>query len=183
MIVLAVDPSLRSTGLAQWGRPLVGVSNVGAALWRDIHVATLKCPSKHRGVARLAWYRARFVELFIHADLIMCEGYAYHAKGRAAVSLGELGGVLRLTAQDSGAPLVEVPPATVKKLATGKGNAPKEAVLVAAVRRLQYPGASHDEADALWLLEAALQRHHPDIAVQLPKSHNDALASIPWGNA
>lgn len=180
MIVLAVDPSLRSTGLAQYGRPLTDPDVAGEPMWRGIHVGRLRQP-RLKGVARLAWYRGRFAPLFANADLIVCEGYAYHAKGRAAVSLGELGGVLRLTAQDAGTALVEVPPTVVKKLATGKGNASKEAVLAAAVRRMQYMGASPDEADALWLLEAALQHHQLAHALKLPQSHTDVLNSIEWG--
>lgn len=49
-----------------------------------------------------------------------------------------------------------IPVGTVKKLATGKGNANKAAMLAAA--RAKWPGQAvkdDNQADALWLLEAA----------------------------
>lgn len=42
---------------------------------------------------------------------------------------------------------------TLKKYATGKGNASKPLVLTEAVRRLDYPGSDNNEADALWLAD------------------------------
>lgn len=45
--------------------------------------------------------------------------------------------------------------ATLKKFATGKGNAKKPAMIEAARKKLGYQGKSDDEADALWLLEYA----------------------------
>ena len=52
-------------------------------------------------------------------------------------------------------PYEGVPVATIKKFATGKGNAGKEEV-IAAVRRIGHAPADDNEADALALLEWAL---------------------------
>jgi Holliday junction resolvasome RuvABC endonuclease subunit len=49
-----------------------------------------------------------------------------------------------------------VPVATIKRHATGKGNADKEAV-IAAVRALGFDAADDNEADALALLDWALE--------------------------
>ena len=73
-----------------------------------------------------------------------------------------------------------MPPSCRAKLATGKGNASKDAVLVAAVRRLAYDGHLHDEADALWLLQAALHHYGLPGAVDLPKGHLQALDKLRW---
>lgn len=48
---------------------------------------------------------------------------------------------------------VGVPVGTVKKHATGKGNAPKEAMIAAAEARWGVTMSSDNEADALWVGE------------------------------
>lgn len=86
--------------------------------------------------------------------------------------------VARLTG--AGVPVVEVTPQAVKTYATGKGNADKDDVLSAVVRR--YPGVAvtkNDEADALVL--AAMGRRalgHPlDV---LPAAHLRAMTKAAW---
>ena len=46
---------------------------------------------------------------------------------------------------------------SVKRHATGNGNAKKEAMMKAAKTKLGYEGKSEDEVDALWVLSAYLQ--------------------------
>lgn len=72
-----------------------------------------------------------------------------------------------------------VPPATLKKYSVGHGNAPKGQMLVAAVKRLDYDGHSHDEADALFLREMALD-HYGVVDSKVPKASREMLAKINW---
>lgn len=161
MNILGLDPSLSATGYAL----------------PSGYVGTFT--PKGRRVERLG-NAAQWIEEILHVheiDVVYLEGYSYGSKGRAAISLGELGGVLRLAIADAGVKMVEVSPATLKKYATGAGNAAKERVLVAAVKRLDYGGHSTDEADALWLYElgaciAGVRDH------RVPKSHLNALKKI-----
>lgn len=53
--------------------------------------------------------------------------------------------------ESEGIPVIEVPPTTLKKWGTGKGNAGKDMVLAAAVRRWPDVITQNDEADAAWL--------------------------------
>lgn len=164
--VLALDLSLTSTGVAR---------SMATAY------ATQRIRPTGRGTARLADIRDQVLALaqggddpllggrYRAVDLVVLEGYAY--AGHQAHQLGELGGVIRVALHDAGIPWVAVPPATVKKLATGAGNAKKEQVLLAAVRRLGYTGDSNDEADALWLLEAARQYYLMAGRERLPQAH------------
>jgi crossover junction endodeoxyribonuclease RuvC len=57
-------------------------------------------------------------------SIIFIEGYSFGSKGRAIFQIAENGGILkyRLTGQEYHI----IPPANVKKFATGKGNANKE---------------------------------------------------------
>lgn len=110
--------------------------------------------------------------------LVAIEGYAFGRTNKAH-HIGELGGVIRLMLHERGQAWTEVPPASVKKYATGKGNANKNDMLAASIRQLGYEGSSGDEADALWLRAMALDHlGHP--VVEVPVSHREALAKVSW---
>lgn len=165
LVVLALDPSLRATGWAH----------------SDGQSGVLSTPrAVGSGVERLAWIRDGVLDLAAGADLVLIEGYSFASRGRAVVSLGELGGVLRLALHEAGLVVVEVAPAVRCRYATGKGNAPKEAVLAAAIRRLGYAGHKHDEADALWLLALARDRYDLPGRVDVPQAHRTALEGVAW---
>lgn len=104
-----------------------------------------------------------------------------HGLGRT----GMLHGVVRLALHDFAddcqiAAVVFVPPASLKRYATGKGNAGKPQVMAEAIRRLGYQGSDDNEADALWLRELGLARYLPDQAVVVPQTHRSALDGIDW---
>ena len=161
MTYLGLDLSLTSTGLALTG---------DTPPWR--------IRPKTTGVRRLAEIRDAII-LNVKAyrpDLIAVEGYAY-GRPNGMAALGELGGVVRLAIHEAGARWVNVPPSSVKKYATGTGNAKKEAVLAAAIRRLGYAGSSTDEADALWLAHIAAEIDgHP--AIDMPALNRAGLRGV-----
>jgi Holliday junction resolvasome RuvABC endonuclease subunit len=161
--VLGLDLSLTATGIADpTGR-----------------LFTIK-PRGRRGMQRLAYIRNRILEqVALGTDLVAIEGYSYASKGSSGVSLGELGGVIRLALWEAGTPLAEVPPSCLKKYATGRGNASKDEVLVACVKRLGLEPRSNNESDAAWLRAMALD-HCGQPLVSLPETHLAALGSITW---
>ena len=77
-------------------------------------------------------------------------------------------------------PIVEIPPTTLKKFATGSGNADKPKMLAEAIRRLAYGGSSLDEADALWLLQMGLHYYGGEGKIELPAKNYEAMAAITW---
>ena len=86
-------------------------------------------------------------------DLVVIEDLV--ARSQAAATLGVLHGVVRAALWHRTA--VElVPPATLKKYATGKGNADKHAV-VAAVTARGFRPADDNEADAIAILLWAME--------------------------
>ncbi len=166
MRVLCLDLSLTRTGVADSAAPsrpyvLAPPSKVGRS-WGRIH-----------------WFRQRVQKILIGADLLVCEGYAYHSATNA-VAAGELGGVVKYLAYCMGVPVVDIAPATLKKVATGRGNAKKGAVLAEAIRRLGYTGHDDNEADALFLLQAAAQHYDLPCKIDLPKSHTSTLGKVAW---
>jgi crossover junction endodeoxyribonuclease RuvC len=161
VLVIGVDLSLTGTGIARFdGEP------------------ALLSPGKRRGMERLAWVRDG-VLAFASATpdtIVAVEGYSYGSHS-AAYDLGELGGVVRLALYEAGIVYVDVPPAVAKGYATGKGNANKNEMLVAAAKRLGYEGTSNDEADALWCRAAVLAvRGEPVVA--MPQAHNRHLEKL-----
>jgi hypothetical protein len=124
-----------------------------------------------------------------HADLVVIEGYAFAGGGRKtkggagmpshAHALGELGGVVRLALWEAGVAYVDVAPASLKRYATGKGNAPKAEVMMAAGKRLGYDGHDDNESDALWLWHMAMDAYGC-VVVKMPETHRVALAAVKW---
>lgn len=81
---------------------------------------------------------------------------------------------------ERGVRVVEVPPSTLKRYATGKGNASKDAVLLAVARRYPHVDVqSNDEADAL-VLAAMGARHLGSPIDDLPKAHLAAMDAVAW---
>lgn len=163
--VLGLDLSLTATGVA------------------DIDGTPSTLTSSLTGPARLHDLRNQ-VDRLTHTQttcrvsLVAIEGYAMgSARQSHSYAIGELGGVIRHRLWMHNLPFVEVPPALVKKYATGKGNAPKDLVLVEAVKRLGYEGSSKDEADALWLRALVLDALGEPV-VTVPAAHREALAKV-----
>lgn len=160
--ILGVDASATATGLC------------GPTDWR---MNTFK--PKVVGPARLYAIR-EYVHAFAkQADVIVIEGYSFSSKGTGIYQVAEVGGVLRLMLWELCVPYVEVPPASLKRFATGRGNAPKEALLVQCVRRLNLDPVDSDQSDAAWLRAMGLAAYNA-LDVALPQAQRSALDGLPW---
>lgn len=182
-VVVGIDLSLTSTGIAEirWG-------DLDAP--DDTTVATRRIQSAGRAGASLADRQARLhrlagqvVEWAAYADLTVIEGpsLGQARQGGQHDRSGLWWLVIDLLTDAYDSVAVEVPPACRSKYACGKGNAPKDAVLAAVIRR--YPDidvTGNDVADAL-TLAAMGARHlgHP-IEASLPQTHLDAMTRIRW---
>ena len=164
MRVLALDLSLTASGWATQGGYGVLTPPAGRA----------------RGLPRVSWIRDAVLALAAGAEVVAVEGLAFGARGQAMLDLAGLGWVVRLALAEAGVRFVDIPPSTLKKFATGKGNAAKPEMLAAAIRRLGYEGHQADEVDALWLLQAALTHYDLPGAVGLPQAQRAALDAVSW---
>lgn len=162
MITVGLDLSLTSTGVARIGD-------------YQPSIFTVPTNDKHPLGQRLDTIKKALWPATFSADLIVIEDLPTHAKGAGKTAM--VHGLIRWMLWRDDYETIVVTPATLKVLATGKGNAGKEEVLVAAVNRLGYAGHSTDEADALWL--AHLGAHYlGQPAVDLPATHLRALAKL-----
>lgn len=111
-------------------------------------------------------------------DLVVVEGLAVHGHGNG-MTAAQLMGALKFVLIGRGVPYAEVPPATLKKFATGRGNADKTAMALAAFKRAGVEFADDNQCDAWWLRQAGLTAlGSPE--VDLPQAQVDALAKVDW---
>lgn len=161
--VLGVDLSLTSTGIAQ--RRTVG---------------RLTPPKGVTGLDRLRWIRQHVLVASAGVDLVVVEGLAFSSNtGKASERAGAWW--LVVDALDAaGLSVAVVPPASRCRYATGKGNAPKDAVLAAACRRFpDVDVTGNDQADALWLAAMGCEYLGAPM-VELPVAHRQALSGVAW---
>ena len=119
--------------------------------------------------------------------LVMIEHYAFGARGAAMISLGELGGVIRLALYESKIPYIEVPPTLAKKFVTGKGNSNKNVVLLEMYKRFGEDLSDDNVADATGMMylgraavgleEKPLLAFQKDALTELLKMHAKAHPS------
>jgi len=114
-------------------------------------------------------------------DLVAVEDYALGSPGRLSlIRLGEVGGVIRTRLFELDTPLVLIPPTSLKRFATGNGNATKEQMVRRAIELgCIAPGGTapnDDEADAWHLRRMARAAYGLEGA--LSDSELDALAGI-----
>ncbi len=80
---------------------------------------------------------------------------------KAAIQLGEVRGVIYLSAQEQGIPVLEVKPTEVKSALTGSGRADKEQMMktIRQILRIENPLSSSHAGDALALALTGLSRN------------------------
>ena len=168
LAVVGLDLSLTSTGIAR----------IGEKTWADRIVPRVT------SYQRMAFIVSAVADLVSDADLVVVEGPSF-GSGANSRQAGhhERGGLWWLVTYRlwrKAVPFAVVPPATLKRYATGKGNATKDAVLAAAIRR--YPAVEfdgNDQADALVLAAMGADHHGRPIA-PVPQANRAALGSVTW---
>lgn len=111
------------------------------------------------------------------ADLLVVEGPV--ARSQTAYILGQLHGIVKRLCKRHSLPYVFVPPATLKAYATGKGNADKTQMAIAALKRAGREFADDNQCDAAWLRWAALD-HYGLAEFDVPQAQRDRLAKVSW---
>lgn len=167
--VVTLDLSLTATGIAGIG---------GGGAWVDT------ITTRHTGYPRLHSIRDVVRSYAAHAHLVVVEGPSYGSgMGRREKGHHERAGLWWLITYmlwSADIPVAVMPPGAVKRYATGRGNADKDAVMLAAARR--YPDvliANNNEGDALVMLAAALDHLGYPLA-PVPRTHRAALAAVDW---
>ena len=164
--VVGLDLSIAATGTA-WR----------VSQWSEVTTETLrgKAADGDLRLEVLATLVADLVE--DDTDLVVIEDLPTHAK--SAGITGMVHGAVRVELIRAGAPYALVAPATLKKFATGKGNADKTAMAIAALKRGGREFRDDNECDAWWLWVAGMTRlGHPPFS--LPADQVAALDKAKW---
>ncbi len=144
MRVLAVDASLRNTGVA-----IVDANNGKP---RSIYFGTIHNASSLRSSSCLVAIRDRLVELIREHEPDCCalESVIYVQSHKTAILLGAARGAAILAAAENGLPVFEYSPRRIKQSTVGRGAAEKDQVafMVRALLGLTETPAA-DAADAL----------------------------------
>lgn len=121
-------------------------------------------PRRHEGGGmRYLTFRTNLRVLSHEIDLVVYEEVRRHLGTDAAHVYGGLLAVLQAECEERKIPYQGVPVGTIKRFATGKGNADKGTMVAAA--QVRWPNVKDDnEADALWLLAWAIQEFAPATA-------------------
>jgi Holliday junction resolvasome RuvABC endonuclease subunit len=164
----AGSPALRVLGLD------LSITATGYAL-PDGQTATFKGPWK--GDWRIVAIKEAVAGHADLVDLAVIEDLPTHAK--AAGITGMVHGAVRAVLLEAGVPYVLVTPATLKAFATGRGNADKTAMAVAALKRAGREFADDNQCDAWWLRAAALD-HYGQPEFDLPKVQRERLVKVVW---
>ena len=151
--VLAIDASLTGTG---W---CVATSE------KDVTFGDLK--NDLRNEERLQWIINKLKDfLELHTpNVLVLEDYSF-GSSTSAYDLGELGGLIRVLFKEyqdcnPTAQIVKYAPTELKKFVTGKGNAPKEIMLMKILQKFGVETANNNQADAVGLCFMALLEHKP----------------------
>jgi len=88
------------------------------------------------------------------ADIIVYETPLVRGQGATRILWG-IAALLEAAATRANLPILDVAVPTIKKFATGSGNAPKDGMLAAA-QKFGYTGGDEHEADAVCLLHYAI---------------------------
>lgn len=173
--VVGLDISLTSTGIATWDG--------------EYNVFTKPADFGHP-MERYETIWAGILEVLVNdiyqqdqqEFVVAIEGYAFAKRSSHAHAQGELGGIVRQQLFQRGVPYVEIPPTSLKKFTTGKGNASKTDMVVSVSLRTgrAWTGKGADDRVDAWALRQMTMAHLDNPDYDWPQAHRDALDKIDW---
>lgn len=164
---LGIDPSISATGL-------VLLEDSGTPTPKLVFEVEVKAKPASQGIMRVHDI-AMSVMLMIHEykpDEIVIEGYSLNTKNASSIiPLCELGGVLRMLMAIDGLRWRDPQAGKLKKFVAGKGNAPKDQMMMFVLKRWGHESKSNNTADAYGLACIGLAAHNrlPGITLDMRK--------------
>ena len=175
MRIIGIDPSLTATGIATID------TTTGHIHTHTISTTPTSKDIKNR-IHRFEKITTAISDIIRDGDhpaLIAIEGPSY---GSHSAGTWDRAGLWWHIANHAahGINIIEIPPATRCRYATGKGNAAKDVVMISAVRR--YPAADitdNNQADAVIIAAIGARLAGHPIDDPLPMANQTALTKLP----
>jgi Holliday junction resolvasome RuvABC endonuclease subunit len=168
MRVLGLDPSLTGTGIAypDGSTAVVTTKPCGDTL-----------AARHQ---RLDYIVSAALSAAHHVDVAVIESPSLgQARQGGTLDRNGLWWLIVHYLTGNEVQVVDVAPATLKKYATGKGNATKPDMRMALFQRFARDVRDDNEADALWLRALGMHLAGQPL-VDLPQVNLSALAKVAW---
>lgn len=176
--VIGIDPSLTATGIARPGGSTTTIrthADGGPARLRNIYDGVLDIIAEHRiNELSVDWFPSPAHDAE-DIDLAVVEDLPTH--GHSAGKLGQAHGVVRLALVVAEVPFVTVPPATLKKFATGSGVATKADMRIELYRRTELDLRDDNQVDAWWLRALGAELLGEPV-IDLPKHYRAAITKL-----
>jgi crossover junction endodeoxyribonuclease RuvC len=142
MRYVGIDPSTK-TGLAI-------IDNQGYVInTQDVSTKVKEDPQRFSDIAE------QIIDELEPNDRICIEGFSYGSKGKGVSFQYGLGWIIRHLLLDRGYEYIEVPPTSVKKFATGKGNTKKDEMVLPIYKKWGFEHSSDNVRDAFVLAQMA----------------------------
>jgi len=170
---LGIDPSTSSTGIVL----LEGDKDTRPVCLRE---NTVKPPSKLKGMDRHRYLVTEIMEIVHETNpaRIAIEGYSLNMKNASSVvPLVEMGGLLRFMLYLDGIKWLDPRAPVLKKFVTGKGTAPKEAMMMHVLKRWGHEAQNNDTADAYGL--ACMGLLHVGALATATLDQREIIGSVP----
>lgn len=143
----------------------------------DNRVMTIKLKAEH-GDNRLCIIRDTVRRFLPKVDLCVIEGMG-RFKGNTGAVIAEVHGTIKTELMDQGVPYAFVTPSTLKKWATGNGNADKALMMAEAYRQGGLRFKDSDTCDAWWLRQAGNDHYGVTMDITpLPDPGRSALLDV-----
>lgn len=155
MIILGIDPSLRSTG---FGLIDTAGNSLAAIVSGEIKNPASLLPS--RCLVKIAEVVTQLIDKH-HPEVMAIEGLVFVQNTKIAFTLGEVRGVIIAAAAKNGLTIYEYAPRKVKQSVTGQGGAGKSQVaslIKAQLGLAELPPPDAADALAIALCHASLCR-------------------------
>jgi crossover junction endodeoxyribonuclease RuvC len=164
---LGIDLSIARAGV-------VLLEETGARTPKLLLEHEINCTKGQEGIGRARQIVLGLMET-IHAhkpDKIVVEGYSLNMKNASSViPLVELGGLFRFMMHIDGLKWFDPRATELKKFVTGKGNAPKDVVMMNVLKRWGHESMTNNTADAYALACMGLAQANrlPGITLEMRK--------------
>lgn len=168
MRYIGIDPSTK-TGFAV----LDGQGGVVDAL--EITTKVEEEPQKFDHLASHILNRIELTDDYPPEFLLCIEGFSYNSKGKAVSTMYGIGWIIRLQLLKRGYKYIEIPPSSLKKFVSGKGNTKKDTLAVEIYERWGFKHTSDNVRDAYALAQIARALHED---VKLTKFQEEVLKKI-----